>query len=214
MQFKDVVADVGQILELLGGLVVVIFIGALAFTILWRIWQNKIDISQLISEPSGDASMSRLQLLIFTYVISLSLFMVVAAHAALPATFPTELLTLLGISGSSYLVSKAIQAGSPASAARPTLLISPVAPLPPAGLAPKDIANFNVSILNAPTGTPLPQVTWSLDAPALGSIAAAGAPGQATYQAPSTSPAPGQNKVTIRAMAAGFDDGTATITLA
>ena len=40
-----------------------------------------------------------------------------------------------------------------------------------------------------------------------------GAPGQATYTAPVASPGPG-TQVTIRAMAAGLEDGTATITLA
>ena len=56
------------------GFVLCAFIGLLGLTILVWIWQGKIDLSQLISEPNGSASMSRFQLLIFTFVIAISLF--------------------------------------------------------------------------------------------------------------------------------------------
>src|SRR5207253_6606553 len=67
-----------------------------------------------ISEPNGDASMSRLQLLVFTFVVALSLFLVIVATK--PPDFPAippSVLSLLGISASSYLVSKGIQFSSP-----------------------------------------------------------------------------------------------------
>src|SRR6266851_2034799 len=99
-----------EYLKLASGIVIVIFTGLLAGTILFWIWTGKITLYKLLSEPNGDASLSRLQFLIFTFVIALSFFLIVAGHA--PPVFPSippEVLTLLGISGSSYLVSKAIQ---------------------------------------------------------------------------------------------------------
>jgi hypothetical protein len=199
-----------EILALLAGLVVVIFAGWLAATLLFRMSSDKrkdrIDLSRIISEPTGEASLSRLQLLIFTFVIALSLFLIVVGHTppAWPDKFPPEILTLLGISGSSYLVSKAIQAG----ATLPSLTISgPSGPVPPGGNV-----TFSVSAPNAPSGTALTQVTWSLDAPANGTIAPS-PPDKAIYIAPLVSPG-ADTKVTIRAQATGFADGTATITLA
>ena len=89
------------------------FLGALCATIIAWIWMGKIDLSQLISEPSGDASMSRFQLLIFTFVIAISLFVLVEAnHGAIP-DIPSGVLTLLGISASTYAVSKGISYSQP-----------------------------------------------------------------------------------------------------
>lgn len=80
------------------------------FAILIHIAQGKIDLSDLLSEGSdGKASMSRFQLLIFTLVIALSLFLVIANDMKFPS-IPPEVLTLLGISASTYAVSKGIQA--------------------------------------------------------------------------------------------------------
>jgi hypothetical protein len=94
------------------------FIAALGVAVLRLIFLGKIDLSRLISEPTGDASMSRFQLLIFTFVIALSLFLVVVGNG-IPGTecagcphfpeIPGTILSLLGISASSYLVSKGIQ---------------------------------------------------------------------------------------------------------
>ena len=88
-------------------------------TIFFLIWTGKIDISRLISEPNGDASMSRFQFLVFTFVIGLSLLLVIVGKSGPPA-FPHEIpggiLALLGISGGSYVVSKGIQFSSPEGA--------------------------------------------------------------------------------------------------
>ena len=97
-----------------GGLIVTFLFG---FMILTAIASGKIDISQLLEEKSADggtggASMSRFQLLIFTFVISLSLFLIVVNTGAFPSKIPPEVLTLLGISATTYAVSKGIQAGS------------------------------------------------------------------------------------------------------
>src|SRR5216684_7567772 len=91
------------------GLLVLTFL--FGMVILVDIIRGKIDLSGLLSED-GKASMSRFQLLIFTFVIALSLFLMVAAakDPKFPE-IPTNVLTLLGISASTYGVSKGIQAG-------------------------------------------------------------------------------------------------------
>jgi hypothetical protein len=109
---------------------VCVFIGALEVAILWHIFDGTIDLSRLISEPTGDASMARFQFLIFTFVISLSLFLVIVSAEngpAFPASIPGGILTLLGISGSSYAVGKAIQFSDPAGVTEQsvTVTISP-----------------------------------------------------------------------------------------
>ena len=55
------------------------FVGLLGAAVLWNIFDGTIDLSRLISEPTGDASMSRFQFLIFTFVIALSLFLVIVS---------------------------------------------------------------------------------------------------------------------------------------
>ncbi len=93
-------------------LLALIFLFGLA--ILVYIANGKIDLSGLLAEPGTDkgASLSRLQLLIFTLVIALSLFLVIVANMKFPDTIPPEILTLLGISASTYAVSKGIQAST------------------------------------------------------------------------------------------------------
>lgn len=94
------------------------FLAALGVAILYLVFTGKIDLSRLISEPNGDASMSRFQLLVFTFVIAASLFLIIAAPwpPAFPEQVPNGILILLGISASSYLVSKGIQFSSPEGA--------------------------------------------------------------------------------------------------
>lgn len=101
-----------------GGLVITFLFG---FIILAGIASGKIDISRILEEkagPSGTAggaSMSRFQLLIFTFVIALSLFLIVVNTGDFPQRIPPEVLTLLGISATTYAVSKGIQASSTAN---------------------------------------------------------------------------------------------------
>jgi uncharacterized membrane protein YgcG len=86
---------------------------------------GEIDLTMLLSEPKGTdaqgnplygASMSRFQLLIFTFVIALSLLLIIIANGAtkFPA-IPSEILVLLGISASTYAVGKGIQSSGSAS---------------------------------------------------------------------------------------------------
>jgi hypothetical protein len=89
------------------GYVVCAFIGLLAARILWLIWTDKIDLSSLLCEANGDASMSRFQLMIFTFVIAVSLFYLVERNGFFP-WISDGVLTLLGISASTYAVGKGI----------------------------------------------------------------------------------------------------------
>ena len=93
--------------------VVCAFMGLLAAILLWKIATNQIDLRYVICDGQGYASMSRFQLLIFTFVVAMSLF-IVATHGEKPAfpEIPAGVLGLLGISASSFLVSKSIGAGT------------------------------------------------------------------------------------------------------
>lgn len=92
-----------------GTLIMVFLFG---FLVLAGIASGKIDISKLLVEKdgSGAASVSRFQLLIFTFVIALT-FLSLAVK--LEDKFPevsNGVLALLGISAATYGVSKGIQA--------------------------------------------------------------------------------------------------------
>jgi hypothetical protein len=106
---------------LITALLVVFLAGAGAVVLAKMLW-DEIDLSKLISEANGDASMSRFQFLIFTFVIAGSYFLMVVW--SLTATgggvnlpnIPPGVLGLIGISGGSYLVSKGIQKTAEAGA--------------------------------------------------------------------------------------------------
>ena len=104
-------------LKIATGFTLLALIFLFGFAVLVYIANGTINLSGLLSETGGDkgASMSRFQLLIFTLVIAMSLFLVTAANMAFPTSIPPEILTLLGISASTYAVSKGIQAGSQGS---------------------------------------------------------------------------------------------------
>ena len=100
------------------GLLVLTFL--FGMVILVDIIRGNIDLSTLLTESgkgaeAKGASMSRFQLLIFTFVIALSLFLLVVKGDKFPEV-PANVLTLLGISASTYAVSKGIQAGKNGSA--------------------------------------------------------------------------------------------------
>ena len=90
------------------------FLAALCVTIIVFIWNGKIDLTHLCSEGNGQASMSRFQLLIFTFVVAIGMFEIIEKKN--PAEFPIipeSVLTLLGISASTYAVGKAISYSQP-----------------------------------------------------------------------------------------------------
>jgi hypothetical protein len=120
-----------QVLELLAGYIACGLVGLFGVVALYRIYTDpKSQLELLISEKDGSgASMSRFQLLIFTFVVALSLFLIVVSRAKLAQTpenaarpearntaqfpdIPGGVLALLGISASSYTVSKAIQSNA------------------------------------------------------------------------------------------------------
>lgn len=95
------------------GWMIAIFVGLLGGTVVVLIWIGKIKLDALLEEEKeGKASLGRLQFLIFTFVIALSLFLVIIGPKdgvpAFPASIPGEIFALLGISGGSFLVSKGI----------------------------------------------------------------------------------------------------------
>ena len=114
-------------LELLAGYVICVLVAIIGLAVAWKIGTGQIDLSTLLHEKDGSgagASMGRFQLLIFTFVIALSFFLVVISNIkviqnrpgdhgvpALPEV-PQGVLLLLGISTSGYAVGKAIQHGT------------------------------------------------------------------------------------------------------
>jgi hypothetical protein len=75
-----------QTLSVISGYMICALIGLLGVAVLWRIVDGTIDLTALISEANGDASMSRFQFLVFTFVIALSLFLVIVSTN--PPNFP------------------------------------------------------------------------------------------------------------------------------
>ncbi len=88
-----------------------VLLSLFGFMVLAGIATGKIDISKLLAEDGGGASMSRFQLLIFTFVVALSFFLIVVCDCKFPE-IPPNVLALLGISATTYGVSKGIQASS------------------------------------------------------------------------------------------------------
>jgi hypothetical protein len=105
--------DKQQRLQLAVGYGLAILLFLFGFVILLGIASGEINIDAILSESGGGASMSRFQLLIFTFVIALSLFFIVANNPKQFPSVPTDILTLLGISATTYGVSKGIQAANP-----------------------------------------------------------------------------------------------------
>jgi hypothetical protein len=124
------------------GYIFCIFFGALAATILIWIWRGKITLDALINEANGQASMSRFQLLIFTFVIAVSFFELVEKRTdgVLP-DIPQGVLTLLGISASTYAVGKGISYSQPnLLGPQPPAAGGPQPPVPPQARPPAPAA--------------------------------------------------------------------------
>ena len=84
----------------------IIFLGFFAI-IVWKIIKNEIDLKLLVSEGDGKASLSRFQLLLFTFVVA-GLFLVLSLEAGQFIEIPSGVQVLLGISGGSFVISKAV----------------------------------------------------------------------------------------------------------
>ena len=100
-------------LAMTGGIIAAVFIGLLGIMVLWKIYRGDIDLKFLISDADGNASLSRFQFLIFTFVIAMGLLLIVVHTGKFPKIDP-GVWALLGISGGSYVISKGIQNGGKA----------------------------------------------------------------------------------------------------
>ena len=182
------------------------FIALLGVTVLVYIWTGRINLSRLLSEPNGDASMSRFQLLVFTFIIAASFFLVVASPnpPKLPDVVPQGVLLLLGISSSSYLVSKSIQFSREEGVSEKDVSVG-IAPKTPQTTRGGATIAFSATVTRAADQT----VTWSVDAPALGSIH----PKTGVYTPPPAGSQPGTDTVRATSIAepGAFDITTVTI---
>lgn len=100
------------------GWVIAFTFAAFALVVLMNIYTNKIDLTYLLSEGGANnkASLSRFQMLLFTYVVA-GLYLVLCIESGTLVEIPNGVLGLLGISAGSYVVSKGI--GSNATANPP-----------------------------------------------------------------------------------------------
>jgi hypothetical protein len=96
-----------------------IIVAAFAAVIIGKIIVNSIDLRFLISEDNGNASLSRFQFLLFTFVIASSYFLLVLKTTDLTKLpdIPPTVLGLIGVSGGSYVIAKGIQKNADANAA-------------------------------------------------------------------------------------------------
>lgn len=123
-------------LALVMGWVVTVLIAAFAVAIIYKMLKGDINLMYLIAGADGDASLSRFQFLVFTFVIALGLFLIILSGnptPKFPDTIAGGILALLGISGGSYVTSKAVDA----NAAKPPatqVVVAQAAP-PPAPAA-------------------------------------------------------------------------------
>lgn len=95
------------------GYVLLFLLLVLGLQICLHVATGKIDLAFLIADSEGFASMGRFQLLVFTFVVALSFFLVVLDKRELP-NVPASVLTLLGISASTFAVSKSVDASGKA----------------------------------------------------------------------------------------------------
>jgi hypothetical protein len=143
------------------GWVLLGFVTLLGLAVVLLIVRGTIDLSRLISEPNGDASMARFQLLIFTFVVALSLFLVIVGKGDMPPAFPPQIpggiLALLGISASSYLVSKGIQFSTAEGVEDrpPTVTVIPGSAH---ATAPGQTIQFSAEVIRATNK----EVTWAI----------------------------------------------------
>jgi hypothetical protein len=113
---------------LLVSIVGTLIIGCIAGTVVWRMWTNQINLSQLLSDDPS-TSMSRFQFLVFTFIIGLSYLLLVITRISAVETqlasvadlskvadmlkelpgVPGGVLGLIGISAGSYVGGKVIQ---------------------------------------------------------------------------------------------------------
>jgi type IV secretory pathway VirB10-like protein len=138
--------DLFTILALAIGCIITIFVGILEIFILIFIWEGTwnvhkrhhhkrrgINLEKLVSEGSGEASLARFQLLIFVFVIAMSLVLIITSGnpPSFPAHIPDQILGLLGISSTSYVLGKALQTQMNPQPPDPSIVSASPPPPPP-----------------------------------------------------------------------------------
>jgi hypothetical protein len=88
--------------------IVVGFLALVGIVIVYKMLRGNIDLDALINEPDGKASLSRFQLLLFTFAI-VGIYVALCFQEGEFIEIPNGVLGLLGISGGSYVLSKGIQ---------------------------------------------------------------------------------------------------------
>jgi hypothetical protein len=96
-----------QVFLLFMGGAFLLFMGILSGLLLWKMARNEINLSTILNESNGDASISRFQLLLFSMVVAVGLFLSMLNSLTLP-DIPNSILVLLGISASTYAAGKGI----------------------------------------------------------------------------------------------------------
>lgn len=89
-----------------------VFLFSLGIVFLLELMEDQIDLSELLEESDGGASTSRFQLVVFMFTIAFSLFFLIVNHPDKFPDIPNSVLLLLGISASTYGVSKGLQIAS------------------------------------------------------------------------------------------------------
>jgi hypothetical protein len=93
--------------------VVAAFLALLQVLLIWKMANNTINLKFLIADDSGDASLSRFQLLLFTFVISAGILYLTVKGDGFPR-IDQGVLILLGISSASYALGKSLDKQAPA----------------------------------------------------------------------------------------------------
>jgi hypothetical protein len=117
------------------GIGFLLIMGALCVILLIKIWKNQINLSGVLDEANGDASMSRFQLLIFTLVFAVGFFLFILKNMNLP-DIPNSVLILLGISASTYAAGKGIQFSRPEGVVKTGTGAAPTPPPSPGSQQP------------------------------------------------------------------------------
>ena len=99
-------------LKIAAGYTALLLVFLYGVIVLYEMVTGSVDVAELIGESGGGASMSRFQLLIFTFVIALGIIFLLAKDGKFP-DLNANILALVGISASTYAVSKGIQASNP-----------------------------------------------------------------------------------------------------
>ena len=112
------------------GIAFILLMGVLCVMLLIKMWKNEIDLSSLLEEANGQASISRFQLLIFSLVVAVGVFLSILHTMRLPE-IPNSVLILLGISASTYAAGKGISFSRVEGVLKQPPTITLVAPPPP-----------------------------------------------------------------------------------